>query len=37
MSFSIVEKTAIITGAANGIGLAVARGFADRGLSYDRE
>ncbi|MEO1197579.1 MAG: SDR family NAD(P)-dependent oxidoreductase, partial [Pseudomonadota bacterium] len=30
MSFSIAGKTAIITGAANGVGLAIARHFADR-------
>ncbi|MEX5727715.1 7-alpha-hydroxysteroid dehydrogenase [Rhodovulum iodosum] len=29
MSFSIVGKTAIVTGAANGVGLAIARHFAD--------
>ena len=33
MSFSIQGKTAIITGAANGIGLAIARHFADRGAN----
>ena len=33
MSFSISGKTAIITGAANGIGLAIARQFADRGAN----
>jgi len=33
MSFSINGKTAIITGAANGIGLAIARQFADRGAN----
>ncbi|MEO0343837.1 MAG: SDR family oxidoreductase [Pseudomonadota bacterium] len=33
MSFSIDGKTAIITGAANGIGLAVARRFADVGAN----
>ncbi len=33
MSFSINGKTAIITGAANGIGLSIARQFADRGAN----
>ncbi len=33
MSFSIAGKTAIITGAANGIGLAIARHFADHGAN----
>lgn len=33
MSFTISGKTAIITGAANGIGLAIARGFADKGAN----
>jgi 7-alpha-hydroxysteroid dehydrogenase len=31
MSFSIAGKTAIVTGAANGIGLAIGRHFADQG------
>lgn len=31
MSFSITGKTAIVTGAANGIGLAIARHFVDKG------
>ena len=31
MSFSIDGKTAIVTGAANGLGLAIARHFLDRG------
>ncbi len=31
MSFSIAGKTAIVTGAANGIGLAVGRLFAEKG------
>ena len=33
MSFSISGKTAIVTGAANGIGLSIARQFADRGAN----
>ncbi|MGJ8545861.1 MAG: SDR family NAD(P)-dependent oxidoreductase [Sulfitobacter sp.] len=33
MSFSINGKTAIITGAANGIGLAIARQFVDKGAN----
>ncbi|MDZ4134515.1 MAG: SDR family oxidoreductase [Paracoccaceae bacterium] len=33
MSFSIKGKTAIVTGAANGIGLAVARHFLDKGAN----
>lgn len=33
MSFSIQGKTAIVTGAANGVGLAIARHFADRGAN----
>ncbi len=33
MSFSIEGKTAIITGAANGIGLEIARHFADQGAN----
>lgn len=33
MSFSINGKTAIVTGAANGIGLAIARHFADHGAN----
>ncbi|MEP2030704.1 MAG: SDR family oxidoreductase [Paracoccaceae bacterium] len=33
MSFSIAGKTAIVTGAANGIGLAIGRHFADMGAN----
>lgn len=33
MSFSISGKTAIVTGAASGIGLAIARHFADKGAN----
>ena len=33
MSFSINGKTAIVTGAANGVGLAIARHFADHGAN----
>ncbi len=33
MSFTIEGKTAIVTGAANGIGLAIARHFADKGAN----
>jgi 7-alpha-hydroxysteroid dehydrogenase len=33
MSFSIEGKTAIVTGAANGIGLAIARHFVERGAN----
>ena len=33
MSFSISGKTAIVTGAANGIGLSIARLFADKGAN----
>ena len=33
MSFSIAGKTAIVTGAANGVGLAIARQFVDQGAN----
>jgi 7-alpha-hydroxysteroid dehydrogenase len=33
MSFSISGKTAIVTGAANGLGLAIARHFVDKGAN----
>ena len=33
MSFSISGKTAIITGAANGIGLAISRHFVEQGAN----
>ena len=33
MTFSIEGKTAIVTGAANGVGLAIARRFADKGAN----
>ncbi|CAN0585013.1 unnamed protein product, partial [Ectocarpus sp. 12 AP-2014] len=33
MSFSIQGKTAIVTGAANGVGLAIARHFANKGAN----
>ena len=33
MSFSISGKTAIVTGAANGVGLAIARHFAEGGAN----
>lgn len=33
MTFSIEGKTAIVTGAANGVGLAIARHFADQGAN----
>ena len=33
MSYSIEGKTAIVTGAANGVGLAIARHFVDRGAN----
>lgn len=33
MTFSIAGKTAIVTGAANGVGLAIARHFVDRGAN----
>lgn len=33
MSFSIQGKTAVVTGAANGVGLAIARHFVDRGAN----
>ena len=33
MSFSIAGKTAIVTGAANGVGLAIARHFVNQGAN----
>ena len=33
MSFSIVGKTAIVTGAANGVGLAIGRHFVSQGAN----
>lgn len=33
MSFSIADKTAIVTGAANGVGLAIGRHFAEEGAN----
>jgi len=33
MSFSVAGKTAIVTGAANGVGLAIARHFAEQGAN----
>ncbi|MDO7736703.1 MAG: SDR family NAD(P)-dependent oxidoreductase, partial [Planktomarina temperata] len=33
MSFSVTGKTAIVTGAANGVGLAIARHLADAGAN----
>ena len=33
MSLSISGKTAIVTGAANGVGLAIARHFVDKGAN----
>ncbi len=33
MTFSIERKTAIVTGAANGVGLSIARHFADKGAN----